>query len=114
LPVDETRRSFQPCVGRKLDSSDGILPTRIFTHRKDVDTLNAKELQQLRGDSVEYKAVDSGEPQYLRSLQMNCPAKQILKLKVGAQVILVKTIDAKEGLVNGARGVVMKFTRYIK
>jgi hypothetical protein len=45
-------------------------------------------------------------------LQKYCPAKERLTLKVGAQVILVKTIDPSIGLVNGAKGVVIDFTRY--
>lgn len=44
-------------------------------------------------------------------LQKYCPAKDKLSLKIGAQVILVKTIDPTIGLVNGAKGVIVDFTR---
>ena len=81
-------------------------------YRKDVDNLNTKELNALSGDVIEYKAIDSGDPSFLRMLQTHCPAKQFLKLKIGAQVILVKNIDTSEGLVNGAKGVIVRFTRY--
>jgi hypothetical protein len=47
-------------VGRKLDCSDGILPTRIFTHRKDVDDLNTKELGALPGETITFKSTDTG------------------------------------------------------
>lgn len=30
---EEVCNAFQSCVGKVLDSSDGILPTKIFTHR---------------------------------------------------------------------------------
>ena len=43
-------------------------------------------------------------------LQNHCPAKNLLKLKIGAQVILVKTIGAIDGLMNGSRGIIVKFT----
>ena len=49
LPED-SRRTLQHCVGRVLDSADGILPTQIFTHRKDVDSLNKAKLKELPGE----------------------------------------------------------------
>lgn len=101
-------------MGRKLDCSDGILPTRIFTHRKDVDDLNTKELAALPGESMNFKSTDTGEPQFLRMLQSHCPAKPVLTLKIGAQVILVKSIDPQDNLVNGAKGVLLRFTRDTK
>lgn len=58
-----------------------------------------------------YHAVDTGDAAFLSSLQ-HCAAKKTLSLRVGAQVMLVKNIDFSRGLVNGARGVVSKFTRY--
>ena len=46
---DTALREFQACVGRTFACVDGILPTRIFTHRKEVDDLNRCELESLRG-----------------------------------------------------------------
>jgi ATP-dependent DNA helicase PIF1 len=63
-------------------------------------------------EAKEYQAIDSGESGYLHMLQKYCPAKERITLKVGAQVILVKTIDPSIGLVNGAKGVVIDFTKY--
>ena len=31
--IDATKEALHLCVGREFDSADGILPTRIFTHR---------------------------------------------------------------------------------
>jgi hypothetical protein len=52
-------------------------------------------------------AVDYGDG----SLLKNCQAPQSLTLKVGAQVILLKNLSQEEGLVNGARGIVVAFRR---
>ena len=35
---------------------------------------------------MDFKSVDSGDPVFLRVLQSHCPAKLMLKLKIGAQV----------------------------
>ena len=106
--------AFGSCVGRQLDCTDGILPTKIFTHKEDVDAINSKELALLQGEEREYIAIDSGDDAFIKSLQSNCPARGRLRLRVGAQVILVKTLDIAEGLVNGSRGVVAKFTKDTK
>lgn len=37
------------CVGRRLDCTDGILPTQIFTHKRDVDKLNSIRIAELPG-----------------------------------------------------------------
>lgn len=87
--------------------------------RRDVDNLNQEKLKDLVGESFTFQAKDTAvEKQYLNALQRNCPARDKLILKVGAQVILVKTISASScyggagfGLVNGARGVVVRFNR---
>jgi ATP-dependent DNA helicase PIF1 len=58
-----------------------------------------------------FTASDSGDEVFLRMLQSHCPARQRLELRAGAQVILVKTTAATEGLVNGARGIITGFAK---
>jgi hypothetical protein len=86
---------------------DGVLPTRLLTHCGDVDAENEAALVALPGAEVRFAARDVGDA---RSLAAGCPAPSSLALKVGAQVMLIKNISAKRGLVNGARGVVERFT----
>jgi ATP-dependent DNA helicase PIF1 len=63
-------------------------------------------LAQLPGEAKIFTAQDGGIEPFLKELQNNCPAPGVLELKLNAQVLLVKNIDAKLGLVNGSRGVV--------
>ena len=57
------------------------------------------------GRLVTVSARDSGRDEAaLALLRSSCPAPSDLVLKVGAQVILTKTLNSEERLVNGARG----------
>eukprot|EP01035_Chromulina_nebulosa_P018559 gene18559-24282_t len=96
---------------REIDISDDILPTRLFTHRCDVDIINSRELSKLPGSIISFQARDIGEKSFIQMLESNCSARSQLHLKLRAQVILVKTISSSEGLVNGTRGVVIKFNK---
>jgi hypothetical protein len=55
--------------------------------------------------------VDQGEPRHMDNMRKNCPGPEKLVLKIHAQVLLLKNISVKKGLVNGARGVVVAFRR---
>lgn len=114
-PSEDILENINKSHGNAIDCRDGILPTQICTHRAEVDQLNSQALSSLSNDLEmrEYQAIDSGESGYLTMLQKHCPAKDKLQLKIGAQVILVKTIDSAIGLVNGAKGVVVDFTRFV-
>ena len=91
-----------------LQRNDGILPTQLFTHRADVDTINARQLAGLPGSISTFCARDSGNTDIL---QTSCNAPRKLELKIGAQVMLTRNLNARQQLVNGARGIVEKFTK---
>ena len=106
----EVRTLLRPCEGRVLEAVDGIAATRLFTHKADCEKLNQTELKNLSGSQMTFTARDEGrDNDALTTLKSSCPAPESLTLKVGAQVILIKTVDSDAGLVNGARGVVTRF-----
>ena len=104
-----------------LASSSGIVATKLCTHRADVERENAEALATLPGAPVVFRVVDTvhaghssgaaggGARNFTAMLDAACPAGRELTLKVGAQVILLRTTDHAAGLFNGARGVITSF-----
>uniref|UniRef100_A0A8C2PS87 ATP-dependent DNA helicase PIF1 n=1 Tax=Cyprinus carpio TaxID=7962 RepID=A0A8C2PS87_CYPCA len=87
---------------------DGILATRLCTHKDDVELTNENKLKQLPGVMRVFEAVDS-DPMLFQTIDALSPVSRMLQLKVGAQVMFTKNLDVQRGLVNGARGVVVDF-----
>ncbi|KAG8437075.1 hypothetical protein GDO86_007958 [Hymenochirus boettgeri] len=95
-------------TGTRRIERDGILATRLCTHKDDVELTNDRRLQQLPGELHSYEALDS-DPMLIKTINAQCPVNQQIQLKKGAQVMLTKNLDVSRGLVNGARGVVTGF-----
>nr|XP_055058590.1 ATP-dependent DNA helicase PIF1 isoform X2 [Misgurnus anguillicaudatus] len=96
-------KSAYHCIER-----DGILATRLCTHKDDVELTNENKLKHLPGPVRVFEAVDS-DPMLVQTIDSQSPVGRLLQLKVGAQVMLTKNLDVQRGLVNGARGVVVDF-----
>jgi ATP-dependent DNA helicase PIF1 len=80
---------------------------RLHTHREETARINEYELSMIEGEERIFEATDFGDQNLLKDLQ----SPPILKLKIGAQVMLVKNIYTSEGLgfYNGETGVVQSF-----
>lgn len=87
-----------------------IMPTKLYSTHRDVDTENAQRLEQLPGAPYSFLARDSGLQKILAKANSWSNAPTHLHLKVGAQVVLLKNLALSRGLVNGSRGVVTGFT----
>uniref|UniRef100_A0A8C6X3C3 ATP-dependent DNA helicase PIF1 n=1 Tax=Naja naja TaxID=35670 RepID=A0A8C6X3C3_NAJNA len=105
--TEEVTRLLTQTVMQKVERN-GILATRLCTHKDDVEFTNTTQLQQLSGQLRSFKAVDS-DPMLAKTLDAQCPVKSMIELKEGAQVMLTKNLVVSQGLVNGARGVVIGF-----
>jgi len=101
---------------------DGIIPTRIYTHNLDVDSVNESRLAELEGEEVICIAIDEWRekmpvgtsPTIKKSMKTSIAGELAdeVRLKVGAQVMLTRNKDLDNGylsLVNGSRGVVERF-----
>jgi ATP-dependent DNA helicase PIF1 len=89
---------------------EGIVPTKLCTHTADVMRINEAELVTCDGVEQVYTARDS-DPSLGKFLDSHTPVERAVRLRVGAQVMLMKNIDVGKGLVNGARGRVEGFTK---
>lgn len=102
-----TTAILESTANNKLDKN-GIIATRLCTHRDDVDFTNKTKIEKLSGEYVKFKSLDNSEA-YSTWLDQALPDTKLLRLKLGAQVMLTKNIDVGNGLVNGARGVITGF-----
>ena len=122
-------RAAAEAVSARADPVDGgemrVRPTHIFSRNRDVDDMNARELKRLDGedylfearDSVEvdaatvaFKEHDAARKRLWQSafFRGDCQAQATQRLRVGAQVMLLKNAACRR-LVNGSRGVVVGF-----
>jgi ATP-dependent DNA helicase PIF1 len=93
------------CIGRKFPD-DGIKPVKLFCKNIDVNSHNEKELAKIASAERTYGASDEGADSWKLFFDKNCPAPTHLRLKKGAQVILLVNKDVEMGLVNGSVGIV--------
>jgi len=101
--------------------SDGIVPTRLYSLNKDVDEENEIRLAELEGkeivcvarntwkDNMPVGTLALVKKSMAESLSKEMPDE--VRLKVGAQVMLTRNKDLDRNLVNGSRGVVIRFER---
>ena len=78
----------------------------MFHTKTEVEAENNRVLENLPGEQIAYTAIDGGQRKHL--LDTRCPAPQLLSLKVGAPVMLIKNYP-NIGLVNGSMGKVIGF-----
>ena len=134
--TDEDIKLLHTRIGIKLKcEDDGISPTRLYSHNKDVDEINEKELLKLDTEICYFKfrygnynsrkfsskTIDSSEINTIKLLQDLGAVKYVqdaklkdlivkeVPLKIGSQVMLSYNLDVSSGLVNGARGVIIRW-----
>ena len=86
----------------------GIEPTRLYTHNIDVDSINQNRLDKIGGEERTYQMEGQGSPVLIQILKKSCLAPEILRLKIGAEVMFLKN-NFEKGYANGTRGKVYTF-----
>lgn len=104
-----TRSQLTMLQDRARAVDDPFTPrTRLLTVNIDVDDVNHRQLDDLEGDEHTYEMETHGGKQYVEQLQRSCLAPQVLRLKLGAQVMCIKNSQDRK-YVNGSLGKVVGF-----
>lgn len=119
-------------VGRETTPDCQIRPTKLFPTRNKVDYINVTEMNNLTGKEYEYKINYHADLEMsaaerttrlgytkeqiqteLMYLQSNLRCDEIIKLKIGAQVMCIVNIQLDNGdiLCNGAQGIVVDISK---
>jgi ATP-dependent exoDNAse (exonuclease V) alpha subunit len=95
-----------------LQERQGVEPdeniTKLFTHNKDVDSLNDKQLDLIEGVAHEFYMESKGKKNLVENIKKGLLAPEVLRLKKGAAVMFIKN-NFEEGYVNGTLGTVIDF-----
>ncbi|MBD3300715.1 MAG: AAA family ATPase [Candidatus Moranbacteria bacterium] len=86
------------------------LPTRLYTHNLDVDSVNHRKLEKIQETTVSYTMYSQGNSTLIEILKRGCLAPEVLTLKKKAIVMFVKN-DFEAGYVNGTLGKVIGFDK---
>jgi hypothetical protein len=81
--------------------------TRLFPRRDQTEKFNEMRLADLAGESTEFPTIASGDARGIETLMKQAPIREVLRLKVGALVMLRQN-DPIGRFVNGSTGHVRK------
>ena len=87
-----------------------IKPTILTTHNLKVEDVNNNYLKKIPHPEQNFEAKYDGNLAKIEFLKKNCLAYPQLRLKVGAQVMMIKNSLQKEGIINGSLGIVRDFS----
>ena len=97
---------------RPLNQADGILPTKLYPLRTNVEAENKKFFDQLDGQIRSYECRDFASSNQAKPFlkQLNTiGVPGILETRPRMQVMLKTNLDISKGLCNGSRGVILGY-----
>lgn len=104
-----TRSQLDLLQNRAHGITDPFVPrTRLLTVNIDVDDVNHAHLDELDEEEHLYEMETHGGQAYVDALKRSCLAPEILRLKLGAQVMCIKNSQDRK-FVNGSLGKVVGF-----
>lgn len=94
---------LKKCDGTKFPKN--IIPTRLYSLNVDVSHINDKYYNKLATIEKTYETKYKNIKSKNYATKMKIP--EILKIRVGSQVMITKNIDPDNNIINGTRGVVI-------
>ncbi len=95
---------------RAQDENQTIRPTILTTHNYKVEKINEEQLKKIPTPEISFQAQYKGTAEKIEYLRRNCLAQDNLKLKIGAQVMMIKNTYQKDGIINGSLGIIRGFS----
>lgn len=105
----DDRKALESRINAR-DENLAIRPTILTTHNAKVEKINETELKKIPQLEMAAQAEYFGDVYKVEFLKKNCIASDILRLKVGAQVMMIKNTYQKEGIINGSLGIIKDFS----
>ncbi len=101
-----TERVGQKCM-------DPIQPTKLVSHNDQADRINKFELDKIQTNVHTFKARYKGTDQLkIEFLKKNCVAYDIIDLKIGSHVMMLRNTYAESGIINGSVGIIKDISTY--
>lgn len=94
----------------KKEPEGAAIATKLYSRNINVDALNEQALSNLQGKEKIFKMTTEGFSAIVEGLKKSCLALELLKLKIGAEVMFIKN-DMAGRYVNGTRCIVMGFDK---
>ena len=110
-----------PNIAQRFRDSDWVSSRAIISPTNaEVDEVNEEVLRRLPGQETIFSSIDSTEdgspefaPEFLNTLSTSGMPPHLLKLKLGALVILMRNMDSKLGHCNGVKYVVVNILPHL-
>jgi len=109
--IDEKDATLLESRMKVEDKNISLRPTILTSHNYKADEINVSQLKNIVGEEKSFCAEYSGDPQKIEFLKKNCIANDILRLRIGAQVMMIKNTLQKDGIINGSLGIVRGFSK---
>jgi len=115
----ESKKLLKSCTKKKTDKKTDIKPTILYPLNADVEEINNDCLEKISQESGEvcdyvmetefYCKKNKSVELQLEKFKKNCPVNETLSLAIGCQVMLLWNMELESGLVNGSRGIIVRF-----